>query len=489
MTKSPPPVSVRIGSALDSAIAYLSPKWAANRARARLQLSATRRYEGAARGRRTEHWLTGSGSANSEIERALNQLRARSRDLVRNNPYAANAVTAIAANTIGKGIVPQAKGANRARVARAESAWREWANTTACDADGCHDFAGLQHLIMRTVVESGECLIRRNRRPASDGLPVPLQLQVLEPDYLDTFKTAKSQGGRLIQGVEFDARGRRVAYHLFPSHPGETLRPAAESSRIDADEIIAVYRVDRPGQVRGVPWAAPVMIRMKDFDDFEDAFLFRQKLANCVTAFIHDPDPGASYASELPDKLEPGAVEILPPGKDIRFNDPPAPAGYRDYVVASLHAQAIGWGITYEALTGDYSQVNFSSGRMGHLMMGRNIASWQWHMFIPRVCDGVAGWFLDALALTGVATSGLGFSWTAPRREMVDPSREIPPIRDSVRSLFLSPQRAAQQLGMDFDELMEEWKMAAAAFDRDGLIFDTDPRKNKPAERAEPTDT
>jgi hypothetical protein len=73
---------------------------------------------------------------------------------------------------------------------------------------------------MRTVVESGEALIVRYRPEASLRLPVPLQVRVLEPDYLDPNKHGPIGNGSIcFQGIEFDRSGRRVAYWLYPEHP------------------------------------------------------------------------------------------------------------------------------------------------------------------------------------------------------------------------------------------------------------------------------
>jgi capsid protein len=68
-----------------------------------------RKYDGASVGRRTDGWIATSADANTELAAALTRLRGRARDLVRNNPYAARAVKAHTANTIGSGIVPRSR--------------------------------------------------------------------------------------------------------------------------------------------------------------------------------------------------------------------------------------------------------------------------------------------------------------------------------------------------------------------------------------------
>lgn len=466
---------------LDQAIAYVAPQVAAKRARARLQMTAARRYEGAIAGRRTQNWFAPDTSANAEIWKDAAKLRQRMRDLVRNNPWAARAVQTITANTVGTGIMPRINVPAQSRQRRMRELWRQWAETTQCDADGRHDIYGLQSLALRAVVESGEVLIRRRFRRPEDGLALPLQLQVLEADYLDNQHDIERNefGGPTIQGVEFDAIGRRRGYWLYRGHPLDRLMTQLESVRVPASDVIHVYRQDRPGQVRGVPWGAPVILSLRDLDGYEDAYLLRQKLANCFTAFIYESDPtGIDSNKDLTETLEPGAIEILPPGKDVRFADPPKTDGYGEYTKAALKRIAAGFGVTYETLTGDMSDVNFSSGRMGWIEMQRNIESWRWQMLIPQMCSTVGQWFTESVDQTqpGLA-NGAMWEWTAPRREMIDPTKEVPAMRDRIRAGLASLPEVIRENGYDPETLMAEIAESNKLLDQLGIVLDSDPRQ------------
>lgn len=468
---------------LDRVIAFVNPQAAIRRQRARLAVDAmdrisARKYEGAAKGRRIDGWLTQSTSANAEISTALATLRDRSRDLVRNNPYAARAIQAISANTVGTGIVPQAKHKKPKPAQMAMDAWRVWGETTQCDADGNLDFYGLQALAMRTVAESGECLIRQ-RRSQDPKLAIPLQLQLLEADFVDSSKEGDLEsGGYIIQGVEFDRFGKRVAYYLFTKHPGDKAASKV-SVRVPAEEIIHLYRKDRPGQVRGVPWSAPVIVRLHDFDEYEDAQLVRQKIAACYTAFVQDietPLDSTAAESVLGERLEPGSIELLPPGKTITLANPPTVTGYNEYASAVLHAVAAGYGVTYEMLTGDFSQVNFSSGRMGWLEFNRNIELWRWSMLIPQFCNTVWAWFIEAAMLKGFSVEGVEATWTPPRREMIDPTREVPATIKAIRGGLMSLSQSIRENGYDPKTHLEEMKADFDLLDKLGLKLDSDPR-------------
>lgn len=470
---------------IDRVVGYVSPQAGVKRARARLvgeffETNLQRKYEAASHGRRTDGWITPSTNADAEIKAALPKLRDRSRDLVRNNPIAARAIAVIASNTVGTGIMAKHRTESREAEIRADGLWKSWAEKTSIDVAGRHDFFGLQNLVMRTVAEAGECLVRRVPAKASDGLSVPLRIQVLEPDFLDTAQERKLPGGgQIVAGIEYDAMGAVAAYYLFPHHPGGS-NSVGPSIRIPASEVKHVFRGDRPGQGRGVPWSAPVMIRIKDLDEFMDAQLLKLKTSCAFTAFVYDSEApiDASVASAaLGERLEPGMIEILPPGKDIKFATPPGADGSSEFVVETLRAIAGAYGISYESLTNDYSRVNYSSGRMGWIEMSRNIDQWRWQVLIPQFCQPVWDWFAEAAGIAGTALDGLRVEWSAPRREMIDPTREIPALIHAARGGLMSLSEIHRQSGYDSDSVLEEIARDNEKIDALGLIFDSDARK------------
>ena len=144
-----------------------------------------REYEGAAVSRRTYGWNRTSGDANAAGPTEIARLRDVARDLVRNNPIASAALDLMADHAVGTGIIAKAVSRTPAARNQAMDRWARWANTTACDADGRHDFAGLQKLVMRTVAESGEVLIRRRWRRAED--------ESADPDAVASVRTGLSR--------------------------------------------------------------------------------------------------------------------------------------------------------------------------------------------------------------------------------------------------------------------------------------------------------
>lgn len=465
---------------LDRSIGFVSPQWGLQRARARVATELlARHYEGAATGRRTQGWKRSSTDANAAMGPSLGRLRDIARDLVRNNGHAESAITTICDHVVGWGIVGKPNPKNT----RAAELWQAWAGTTACDADGRQDFAGLQHLVMRTVVEAGEALVRRRLRLPEDGLPIPLQIQVLEPDFLDTGKTnlRLPNGGRIVSGVEFDPIGRRAAYWLFADHPGSSLSTTQASARIPAENVLHVYRQDRASQVRGASWFAPVLLKFKDFDDFADATLMKQKIAACLAVITTDVDGTSAPLGTVTgengelDSLEPGAILNAAAGRTIQVVQPPTVREYPDYTRATLREIATGLGVSYEDLTGDYSAVNFSSARMARLRHWARVEDWRWRMLIPQFCDPVWGWAMQVAEIMGQEGSPKA-GWSAPPLPMIEPDREGLAYQRNIRTGIQTLSEAIRERGYDPEEVMAEMAADNQRLDQLGLILDSDAR-------------
>lgn len=477
---------------LDRALAVFAPSWALRRARARVALDTfTRHYEGASMARRTSKWRAPGTGPNTTNAPALHSLRDRMRDLVRNNPWAQSAVDIVRTNVVGSGIIPTPIEGTGAAIANAKALWKDWGETPACDADGLSDIYGLQGLVMETVAKSGECLVRRRRRRPTDSLPIPLQLQVLEPDFLDDTRDRLigNNGDRIVGGVQFDALGRRAGYWLYDEHPGEAYQFGTKlSSRfVAASEILHVFWKDRPGQVRGVPFGASAIIRMRELDELEDAALVREKIAACFAAFEQDLEPtednGAVDTAKGEDEqtIEPGTIRKLGAGKTVVFGRPPVTNDLQPLQRSQLRAIAKGWGITFEQLTGDFSQVNYSSGRMGFIESSRIVEDRRWRMFIPMNLGGrrwgTWSWFADAGELAGYSTLDLGTRWTAPRREMIDPVKETIAARTAIRAGLKSLSEQLREFGYHPDEVFQETADDYAQLDRLGVMVDSDGRR------------
>lgn len=479
-----------IGDFLDALTAPIAPRWTLQRQRARFAGAIlSRHYEGAATTARTSGWRRPATDANAAIGPAAANLRNAVRDLTRNNPYATAALASIVNEAIGWGIVAESPNA------RAMKLWRQWAETKACDADGIHDFYGLEKLTLRTIAESGEVLVRRRFRLPGDldtngrPLPIPLQLQVLEPDFLDTAKDLITlpNGGRIVQGVEFSPIGQRVAYWLFREHPGSIQGSYSPSVRIPSEGVLHLFRGERPGQVRAVSWFAPSLLGWKDLDDYDDATLVKQKIAACLAVFVRDDLDGAGAALGTPndvptpaiDALTPGMVSNLPAGRTISVVEPPRVNDFGDYMDRKLRGLASGLRVLFSSMTGDFRDLSFSAARMERIAHQPDVDDTRWRIMIPGFCDPAWQWAMEAAAIAGLLNvpEPPAVEWTAPPLAFIDPASEGLAILRNVRTGITTMQEELRARGLNPVKVIAEMKAWNKLLDAAGVILDSDPRK------------
>ena len=458
-------------------------------------------YDGVGGGRRALSWSVGNPGAVAAMLFNQNELRAKSRDLVRRNAWANSALESYVANAIGTGIKPQSMLTDALQREAVQALWRNW--TVEADAAGLTDFYGLQAMACRAMLEGGEALIRLRYRRPEDGLSVALQIQVLEPEHLPVQMNLQSDNGNLIRaGIEFDRLGRRVAYHLYRSHPQDGLLAPMSGDgglstvRVDAAEIIHLFRPLRPGQIRGEPWLARALVKLNELDQYDDAELVRKKTAAMFAGFVTRLSPEDNLMGEgVSDSngvalagLEPGTMQILEPGEDIKFSQPADVGGsYSEFLRMQFRAVAAAMGVTYEQLTGDLSLVNYSSIRAGLLECRRRVEALQHGVIVHQLCRPIWQAWMDQAVLEG-SLKMPGYSLAAKRRnyqcvkwipqgwQWVDPLKEADAMKAAIRSGLMSRSEAISANGYDAEDVDREIAADNARADGLGLVFDSDPR-------------
>lgn len=470
-------------------------------------------HEAAGAGRRSFAWLPSNPGAVAAMTATQTELRTKSRDLVRRNAWANAALESYVANAIGTGIKPQSLVADPTIRERIQALWRDW--TLDADAAGLTDFYGLQALACRAMLEGGEALIRIRYRRKEDGLAVALQLQVLEPEHLPVTLNTTAENGNVIRaGIEFDRLGRRVAYHLYRTHPEDgALAPMSgnggmETARIDASEILHLFRPLRPGQIRGEPWLARALVKLNELDQYDDAELVRKKTAAMFAGFITRLAPEDNLMGEGSADpngvalagLEPGTLQILEPGEDVKFSQPAdVGASYAEFLRMQFRAVAAAMGVTYEQLTGDLTQVNYSSIRAGLLEFRRRCEALQHGVIVHQLCRPIWQAFIEqavlegALSLPGYARGGkaqrrayLAVKWIPQGWQWVDPQKEFNAMLTAMRAGLLSRSEAISSFGYDAEDVDREIAADNARADALGLVFESDPRHDLGTAQAVP---
>ena len=371
----------------------------------RVTPASVRMYKGAEFTRLNADWAAFGTSQDAEVRGSLRTLRNRSRSLCRDNDYAKNAVRQVRINVIGKGVAlkpkfKQLRGdkLNEAANAQASKLWRRWTRATNCHTAGELSFQDIERLVMSSLVESGEVIVRQIYQ-AFGGSRVPLGLEVIESDQLiDDYNGVADNGEEIRMGVQVDRWRRPTFYYFYPKHPGDYQfqgTSAEKFIKVPASEIIHLYVTDRPGQTRGIPWMHTAMQRMRHMGGFEEAEVVKARGQASMMGFIKSPDgetqdDGVQNGQRV-SAFEPGKIEALGPGEDFVPFAPTSPGGsYDPFVRSMLRGVAAGIGQSYAPLSGDYSQTNYSSSRLA-LMTDRDhwqvIQQWLIGKFHQRVFE------------------------------------------------------------------------------------------------------
>lgn len=456
-------------------------------------------FEGAMRSRRLVAWKATQENINSLLSSGGDLLRARARQIVRSNPYASNAADSFVANAVGAGIVPSSLLTDTAQKDELQRLWLAW--TDEADADDLTDFYGMQALIARALFEAGECFVRFRPRRPQDGLSVPFQLQLLESEHLPFDKNEISSTGNQIRcGIEFDKIGRRVAYHFYRKHPGDATDPAnkGEMVRVPASEVLHLYRPLRPGQIRGVPWISPAMVKLYLLDQYDDAELDRKKVAALFAGLITKNAPEDNLIGESePDAaggaiagLSPGTMQVLLPGEDVKFSSPADVGGsYEMFQYRTLLAISAALGVPYTNVTGDLKAANYSSIRAGTVEFRRRMDQFQHATLIYQLCRPVWKRWLETAVLSG-AIHLPGFvenpakyavvKWITPKWEWVDPLKDRQAEKIAQECGWKAPSDIIEAEGFDVDETYRRIAADQQRIDALGI------RLGKPEDRQQP---
>lgn len=440
-----------------------------------------RALEAAAGGRRWKDAPLSFNSA-SQIHAGAGTVAARASAYVANNPHGARAVSVLESNICGTGIKPQSHHESEAIRTRLHKRFQLWADNA--DAGSQTGFYGLQASAVRDMVTLGEALFIWTRDPQSSSP----QLRRLHPEQLDRSKTAQLQNGHTVyQGVEFNAQSRIVAYWIRPRAPGDSLAGVTfVSSPTPASDVLHIFRPVAPGQVRGLSWFAPVLLAAKELDQLTDALLVRAKTAALFAGMIYDNEGGAGgFEGEKVDDsllsgLEPGALKLLPSGKNIEFSNPPDSGDAPAFMNAILHQIAAGVGPTFEQITGDYSQINYSSARAALLEFRKFAEGIQQNVIVPQLCRPVWERFLLWQVLHGgiPATSFQAnredyqaVKWIAPGWQQVDPLKAARAAIAEMDAGIRSRAETVNERGHDIEALDVEIAADQARANKLGLDF------------------
>lgn len=366
---------------LDKFIAFISPRRGVEREANRQQLEAMQKSYDAGENLRNRDWRLRNISAEETDSPHREIIRARARDLERNSDIMNSLVSAFMRNVIGKGMTLQAKiyeaenTPNKELEGAIESEWAEWCKKENCDVTGSQSFKALIKMcLIRKKVDGGIILLKCFTK----GKRIPFQLQAIEVDELDEGRlTPNTQGNIVKGGIEYDSAKRAVGYWIKQySIDGLT---EADSKFFPASRVIFYWTKRRPSQIREMSDMTPSMTRIRDTNEFMNAVQIGKRVEAAFGVFISRQNPqtsggvgrvpssGGSERKTYEDKhLTPGLILEGNVGDQASVIDPKGRGADADaFSKLLLQLIAAGQGLSYEAVSRDMSQSNYSSARQG----------------------------------------------------------------------------------------------------------------------------
>lgn len=514
------------GSILDRAIAYVSPRAGLLRQRDRARLSMASGYDAAKRELAALRNLSATAqTGDGDILPNLDVQRARSRKLIMNAPLAGGAVATTVTNVVGRGLrmSPQADGGTLAQLGGvtpdqvrafeegAEREWRMFCRREHCDATGRLSFPAMQELAFRSVLSDGDCFVPVVQAPR--GRPFDFALQLLSADRVSN-PNWRADSQTLAGGVEYDAAGAVVAYHVADQDRMTAAKTAWRRMPVWAADgsprVLHLMHAERIAQSRGVPFLSPVMATLADLDRYTQAEITAAVLNACVAILGESPTGEMAMAGEADQAggatssnpgfrranidFEPGMVmEGFLPGETVKSFDAARPNnGFDPFVQAVLRQVGVRLGLPFEVLVLHFT-ASYSAARAALLQA--------WKFFWARrawLSDALCQPIYELVLRNAVARGRLvapgfladpmlraawcGARWTGPSPGQIDPLKEVSAAEKRLAlRLSTRTRETAELTGDEWEQVLIESAEEEAAMRAMGLAVATDATVTPPA--------
>lgn len=442
------------------------------------------------------------GRVASETLAAVSTVRARARHAYANDPYCRAAVEAWVTILVGAGARPTSAHSDPSARAAISAAVEDW----AADADmaGRTDYWGMQSDIARAMVLDGEAIVLMINTPEG------LRLRQVPAELLDESETRDlGHGAYTVGGVEFDRYGRRVAYWIRPEIPSSVYAAWAPPERIDARDVLHIFKSMGAGQARGLSWLAPVLLTAKEVDKLQAALLTGSQVSAMLVGFIKNLDKssadlvsaGQAYATGPVQDLLPGTVTNLGSDQEWQTTTPPPQSQHGlGFLSAQLRAIAVGVGVPAHLVSGDLSQANYGSLRADMIAFKQRAEQIQYVVLAPQLLRPIYARAVTSLVFSGEIDAPdfetAARDWTRaehlfPAPPWIDPAKDAAAEVALVEAGFKSRSQVIAGLGWSPDAVDAEIAADRAREKKLGLSFGatagtaSEPAAEEPADNAD----
>ncbi|OBU13319.1 phage portal protein [Morganella psychrotolerans] len=481
-------------------------------------------------------WQPALWSPDNEINIYRDRIVSRVRDLARNDGWASGSITRVLDNAVGACYRPVFKPDYRmlqqltgnkafdaewaAEYSRFITAhWRTWANDKGryCDVERKQTVSQMLRLAFRHKLLDGDALAILQYRPDRLGhgkARYATTVQVIDPDRLSNpqqnFDMPNIRGG-----VEIDADGAPIAYHIREAHMGDwwagkktmTWNRVARETSWGRPVVVHDFDMERGSQHRGTGILTPVVQRLKMLIKYDQSELEAAILNAIFSAYItspYDPKMVESAMGETFDETEVGAYQdgrsefhndrritlnngarmpTLYPGESIETVNATRPnSNFEGFESAVLRNVASATGLSAQQITQDWSDVNYSSARAAML------EAWK---TLTRRRDDFSNGFAQPIAVAfaeemhdvedvplpagapdfiDASASYCRARWMGPGRGWVDPVAEKKGAILSMEAGFSTLEmEVAENMGEDWEELVDQRSYEIQRFKELGL--------------------
>jgi lambda family phage portal protein len=469
---------------LDRFVGLFSPKAQLSRMAHR---EGIRILKAAGEDRNTKSWKKNSGPPEELYRTGGRSSRQRALHLSENHDAIGGALTTITDHIVASGIRtdseiqynPNADTTDATAMAardrlnqEVEDSKRRWEERAYVTGASRLDPVEADTLLLRTLMVQGETIVH-NRYLEDSSREIPLAYEIIDPSQLENGFGALPQGNNIVeQGVEYSNETNAiVAYHITDN--GYNPR----THRVPASDIQHTFRTDRPGQQRGITWLAPVIPRAYELDDIIEYAIIARKVQSAIALVVADnpndmglggPMPGTAtadgvYTDSNGNKLRginPGMIHHVGTGQVTSHT--PAPPQDLDVLTGMLmRGIAIGLGVSYEWLSGDYRQANFASLRLSENKTWKRM--YTLHGFYTRkVKQPQHRQFIDlAQAYRRIPAvprraDAYAHAFSQPQRDWgANPLQEVNAISTALGTGLTSIQEEAAKRGVDWRQLLK----------------------------------
>lgn len=389
-------------------------------------------------------------------------------ELNRKSPLVRAIIRGFKNNITGIGVEIDFFGGTQPFRKKIQSSFNKWSKGYAPDFHGDTNFGGMQGYIVNAMYVDHGALILKYFEKINNKFE--LRLRVVGQSWIDQSKGDK--------GLEKDRFGRITAYWIYNNV--DEVNQGSEKYKKN-EEVIHCRVLDEPESLLGVSEVMSSIRSNKELTSLNNARVTQQTVAAMLALIVKGLKKGEGRLGmknlQEEDYLEPGMVAYLD-DEDVEIEtvNPPSIQGAGEIEASLRRDTAIGSGSTYEVATGDFSRVNFASGRFSKQEYKLHIKVLQNHV-ISIAISKIIEWWIESYRLNNTIKIPNDIEWNLhfPESESISPKEDLEVDIKKVRNGAMTPQDFSRKHGVNFTDMIQQWEEAKKAMDDAGIILDIDP--------------